>query len=115
MKNLISKTRDGHLSPSVKNEAIGLKFQKTIKYDVWTEVWEFDNNLNFLDILDKTCNDDQEVVFTNIDEMSTYRIINTYDYVNKIRKIINNDEVFESLENTDFFINLPIEAKAGLV
>lgn len=114
MKNLISKTRDGHINPSVKNEAIGLKHRKTLKYDVWTEVWEFDRRIDWFEILQGRCNEDQEVVYSDEFNIETYGITSTHKYIDNIKKMINNDEVFELLLNTDFFMNLPTEAKAGL-
>ncbi len=115
MKNLIYKTRDGHIAPLFTNEEIGCKYQKTISYDVYTEFWEFDNKEEYLEILNLTCNEDQEVVYQSIYDIDTYTIVNTDEINNVVKSMIYDNEVYEDLLNTDFFINLSPETKYTLI
>jgi hypothetical protein len=115
MKNLIYKIRDGHTAPLFTSEEIGCKYQKTISYDVFTELWEFDNKEDYLEILNLICNEDQEVVYQSIYDIDTYAIIDTDEINNAVKDMINNDEVYEDLLDTDFFINLSAEIKYTLI
>ncbi len=118
MKNLISKRREGEHSHKIENEPENLKYKKKIKYDVYTEIWEFDTKEEWLQILELTCNDNQEVVYTDYDDLNTYHIIDINDYDSGLRNIIKNDTYFDKLleldEEEDIFINLPSEVKAIL-
>lgn len=116
MKNLIYKIRDGHMTPSLKNETKNLKYKRKIHYDVYTEVWEFDKKEDWLEILKLTCYDQQEVVYTNIEDIDTYKIVNVDSYstglVNLLKNSEDSEKLIEFIEDEGW--DLPIKLKAEL-
>jgi hypothetical protein len=82
MKNLLTKTRQGQFTKKI-NDSIGCNFQKEIQYDVYTELWEYDTENDYIDLLKMTCNDDQEVYYINGEHV----ILNCFERLN-LKKII---------------------------
>ena len=73
MKNLLKQTKNGQHTQII-NDAIGCNFQKEIKHDVYTYLWEYDNDQDYIDILGLTCNDNEDVYFVN----GEYVILNNH-------------------------------------
>lgn len=123
MKNLICLIRDGHMSPKIKNEIKNLKHTRKIHYDVYTEVWEFDKKEEWLEILKLTCDDQQQVVYTDIHDIDTYKIIDINSYYCGLKNLIKEanyfkDDLFEKFmefENEYGLLpNMPVEVLAFL-
>ena len=95
MKNLLTKTKNGQHTQTINN-SIGCNFQKEIKYDVYTELWEYDNDQDYIDILALTCNDNEDVCFVN----GEYVILNNNERV-KMITIIDTDNNKLEFTKTD--------------
>jgi hypothetical protein len=82
MKNLLTKTRQGQHTKKI-NDSIGCNFQKEIQYDVYTELWEYDTENDYIDILGMTCNDGEDIYFID----NEYVILKDFERLN-LKKII---------------------------
>jgi len=115
MINLISRQREGEHCPQIENEPKNLKYKKKIKFDVFTEIYEFDTKKELLVLLELTCNDNQEVVYTDYNDLNTYHIIDKNAYESGLENILKNEQIFEMFLNfIDESGGLPVELKAFL-
>lgn len=115
MKNLISRRRDGEHCPQIKNEPMNLKYKKKIKYDVYTEIWEFDTSKEWLQILEWIANDGEEVVYTDYYDLNTYHIIDVNAYESGLENVLKNEQIIKMFYDfIDESGGLPVEFKAFL-
>ncbi len=115
MKNLISKRRDGEHSPRIENEPENLKYRKKIKFDVYTEIWEFDTKLEWLQILEETASDYEKVVYTDYEDLNTYHIVDHDAIWWGLENLLKDEQIIKMFD--DFIIEsggLPIELEAHL-